>query len=49
MQGWLTPNGLLGEPQRLDQTGVRMFRNVAPADPVGALKAVRRAAVDYRL
>lgn len=46
VQGWLAPGGLLGEPKSLDHNGLRMFRNVAPVDPVAALKAVRRAASD---
>jgi len=46
VKGWLAPGGLLGELGSLDPTGVRMFRNVAPVDPVGALIAVSRAASD---
>ena len=46
VKGWLAPGGRLGELGSLDSTGLRMFRNVAPVDPVGALKAVQRAAAD---
>lgn len=40
---WLAPGGLLGRPERLDEMGKAMLRNVAPVDPKTALAAVVRA------
>ena len=39
---WLSPDGLLGAVGKLDELGVRMFRNIAPVLPEDALHSVER-------
>ena len=39
---WLSPDGLLGAVGKLNEVGVRMFRNIAPVLPEDALCAIER-------
>ena len=43
---WLNPDGLLGNPARLNDLGVAMFKNIAPLTPDGVLQAIERSASD---
>lgn len=44
VESWLVEGGLLGNPQKLNQFGQDMFRNVAPVAPEAVLLALERAA-----
>lgn len=43
---WLRSDGLLGNPARLNDLGVDMFKNIAPLSPEGALQAIEMSASD---
>lgn len=43
-QEWLGQNGFLGDLRNLDETGIEMFRSVAPVVPMLTLSALERAA-----
>ena len=43
-EAWLTPGGLLGDISKLNDAGIAMLANIAPAAPDAALAAIERAA-----
>jgi hypothetical protein len=46
VRDWLSPNGLLGDVGQLNETGMALFRNVAPVSPEATLAALERAMPD---
>lgn len=44
-KGWLSPQGWLGNPAKLDPLGLSLFKNIAPLAPELALRAIESAAL----